>query len=75
VDAVGSDSGIASLERAEGEALFDLALGMWTRHELASSQHASYSGATPLAETGRVEVRSVTTIEMQRAQGGAQPGT
>jgi len=75
VDAANARSGIASEERAEGEARFDLALGMWTRHQLASSQHASYTGAEPRAETGEMNVHSVTTIEMQRVQGGEHPGT
>lgn len=75
VDAANAKSGIASDERAEGEALFDLTLGMWTRHQLASSQHASFSGAEPRTESGELSGRSVTTIEMQRVQGDARPGT
>jgi hypothetical protein len=75
VDAANARSGIASEERAEGEARFDLALGMWTRHQLASSQHASYTGAEPRTATGEMNAHSVTTIEMQRVQGGERQGT
>ena len=74
VDAADARSGIASEERAEGEALFDLALGMWTRHQLASSQRGSYSGAEPRAASGEMSARSVTTIEMERVA-DARPGT
>ena len=67
VDAAAGPESVASEQRAEGEALFDLALGMWTRHELVSSQKASFHGAPGAAPTGEATSRSVTTIEMQRA--------
>jgi hypothetical protein len=47
---------------------------MWTRHQLASSQRASYRGAEPRG-SGELTGRSVTTIEMQRVQGDARPDT
>jgi hypothetical protein len=75
VDAANAKSGIASDEKASGEAFFDVALGMWTRHQLASSQRASYTGAEPRTKSGELTGRSVTTIEMQRVPDGARPGT
>ncbi|HXK21848.1 MAG TPA: hypothetical protein VMS55_04130 [Myxococcota bacterium] len=69
VDAAAGSEGVASEQRAEGEALFDLALGMWTRHELVSSQRASFRGA-PSAAAADATSHSVTTIEMQRLSPG-----
>jgi len=66
VDAAAGAEGVASEQRAKGEALFDLALGMWTRHEIVSSQKASFHGAPPAVGAGEATSRSVTTIEMQR---------
>jgi hypothetical protein len=71
VDAAAAEGAIASQQRAEGEALFDLSLGMWTRQELVSDQRAHYTGA-PQVGTGEATSRSVTTIEMQRV-GAAAP--
>jgi hypothetical protein len=74
VDAATADSGIASEQRAEGEALFDLSLGMWTRHQLVSSQRASYQGAEGLgAGAGEVSVRSTTSLEMRRLEPETAP--
>lgn len=61
-----ADSAIESEERAEGEALFDLALGMWTRQQLVSSSSARYSGAQGGAGSGQTSVRSTNSVEMQR---------
>jgi hypothetical protein len=69
VDAATGAQGVASQQRAEGEALFDLGLGMWTRHELVSSQRASFQGAPGSVGAGEATSRSVTTIEMQRTSG------
>lgn len=67
VDAATAESGIASEQRAEGEALFDLGLGMWTRQELVSSQRASYTGAAGAGpEQGEVSSTTSTTLEMRR---------
>jgi len=69
VDAATAESGIASEQRAEGEALFDLALGMWTRQELVSSQRASYTGAAGAGEEqGEVSSTTSTTLEMRRLE-------
>jgi hypothetical protein len=39
---------------------------MWTRHELVSSQKASFHGNPAAAGAGEATSSSVTTIEMQR---------
>jgi hypothetical protein len=73
---VGAGAGasrIDSRQHAEGEALFDLELGMWMRHQLVSSQRASYSGSPAGAGTGEATSRSVATIEMQRPTRAAPP--
>jgi hypothetical protein len=67
VDASSGQSGIRSEERAEGEAEFDLALGMWRRQQVASSQRAVYSDASPEVGSGEASSRSVTEIRMERA--------
>jgi hypothetical protein len=66
VDAAGADSGIASDERAEGEARFDLALGMWLEQRLLSTQRALISGAEANAAPGEASSHSVTEIRMER---------
>lgn len=71
VDAAAAESGIASEQRAEGEAFFDLALGMWTRQVFVSTQRASYTGASGLSlgpEQGEVSASTSTTLEMQRLE-------
>jgi hypothetical protein len=74
VDAATAQSGIASEQRAEGEALFDLGLGMWTRQELVSSQRASYTGAAGVGEgDGEVSAITTTLLEMQRLEPTATP--
>jgi hypothetical protein len=71
VDAAGAEAGIASEERAEGEARFDLALGMWQQQQLSSSQRAVISGAPPEARAGEASSRSITEIRMERTAPGA----
>jgi hypothetical protein len=67
VDATTAESGIASEQHAEGEALFDLGLGMWTRQELVSKQRANYTGAAGAGpEQGEASAATSTTLEMQR---------
>ena len=75
VDAGSGESRIDSRERAEGEALFDLALGMWTRQQLVSSQRARYSGPAEgkSGAAGEASSRSVATIEMERAPAAGAP--
>ncbi len=72
VDAATAQSGIASEQRAEGEALFDLGLGMWTRQELVSSQRASYTGASGVGQDrGEATASTSTLLEMQRVKPAA----
>jgi hypothetical protein len=66
VDAAGNDSGIASDERAEGEARFDLALGMWLEQRLLSTQRALISGAEANQAPGEASSHSVTEIRMEK---------
>lgn len=66
VDASTAQSGIESRRRGGGEALFDLDLGMWSRHEIRDEQLARFSGAE--GGPGDGSARSVTTIEMQREE-------
>jgi hypothetical protein len=61
VDGATAQSGIVSKRSAEGEALFDLELGMWTRQETRSFHRAALHG-TPSAD--HASGRTVTTIEM-----------
>ena len=61
VDGATAQSGIVSNRSAEGEALFDLELGMWTRQETRSEHRAALHGA-PGAD--HASGRTVTTIEM-----------
>lgn len=61
VDAATALAGIVSNRLAEGEAVFDLELGMWKHQETRSDHRVSLSGA-PGAEQG--SARTVTTIEM-----------
>ncbi len=61
VDAATAIADIVSNRNAEGEAVFDLELGMWTHQETRSDHRASLSGA-PGAE--QASARTVTTIAM-----------
>jgi hypothetical protein len=64
VDASTAQSAIESRRRGTGEALFDLDLGMWVRHQTRSEHHAVFSG-TP-GGPGDASARTITTIEMKR---------
>jgi len=66
VDASTAQSGIESRRRGAGEALFDLDLGMWSRHEIRDEHLARFSGAEGGA--GDASARTITTIEMQREE-------
>ena len=70
VDAATAESGIASEQRASGEARFDLALGMWLEQRWSATQHDVYSGA-PDVGPGEASATSSTEIRMQRVTPGA----
>lgn len=63
VDAATAQSAIESRRHGAGEALFDLDLGMWVRHEVRSEYRGVFSGAPGGA--GDVSALTVTTIEMK----------
>ena len=63
VDAATATTGIVSTEVAEGEAVFDLDLGMWTRHETRARHRASVEG---VAGSEPITARTVTVIEMEK---------
>lgn len=65
VDAATAESGIASEQRAVGEARFDLALGMWLEQQQTASQHDVYKGA-PGVGPGEASAQSSTEIRMER---------
>lgn len=65
VAASAAESDVRSEERAEGEALFDLGLGMWTQQRLVSTQQTRYSDSHEGLGPGEATGRSVSTIEMQ----------
>lgn len=74
VDAATAESGIASQQRAEGEAVFDLALGMWTGQHLDSSQRARYSGASGVGGgAGEATGSTRSELEMERVEPPTQP--
>jgi len=64
VDAATAQSEIESRRRGSGEALFDLELGMWVRHETRDEHKAFFSGAP--GGPGDASARTITTIVMQR---------
>ena len=64
VEASTAQSAVESRRIAEGEADFDLELGMWTRHQTRSEHHAVFSG-DPTGQ-GSASARTTTTIEMTR---------
>jgi hypothetical protein len=64
VEAAAAESGLASTERAEGEALFDVALGMWKRQQLKALEHSRYADTPDGAGSGEASSTGVTTIEM-----------
>jgi hypothetical protein len=66
VDAATAQSEIESRRLGSGEAIFDLALGMWVRHETADEHRAVFSGAP--GGPGGASARTLTTIEMRREQ-------
>jgi hypothetical protein len=66
VEAATAQSAIESRRRGSGEAIFDLALGMWVRHETADEHMAVFSGAP--GGPGDATGRTLTTIEMRREE-------
>jgi hypothetical protein len=68
VDAATAQSSMESRRRGTGEALFDLGLGMWVRHETQSEHRAVFAGAP--GGPGDASARTITTIEMGREQVG-----
>jgi len=62
VDAATARAGIVSNRAAEGEAVFDLELGMWTRHETRSDHRARLDG---VPGTDQATAHTVTTVEMR----------
>ncbi len=62
VDASTAQTGIVSNQSTEGEAVFDLELGMWTRQETRSEHRASVHGSPA---TDQASARTVKTIEMK----------
>lgn len=71
VDASTAQTGLTSQRTAEGEAVFDLEAGMWTRQEIRAEHHASLRGAETGSETATA--RTVTTIEMQLGEPPSAP--
>ena len=63
VDAATAQSSVESEQRALGDAVFDLELGMWTRQETRSEHRARFQGGP--GGSGIASARSVTTIEMK----------
>lgn len=66
VDAATARSNVESQRRAEGEALFDRRLGMWTLQEIRSEERARFEGGP--GGTGRASAATVTRIEMAPAK-------
>ena len=64
VDAATAQSSVESEQRALGDAVFDLALGMWVRQETRSEHRARFKGGP--GGDGIATARAVTTIEMAR---------
>lgn len=61
IDAATAQTGIRSRRDAEGEATFDLDLGMWTRQQIRSENRATVRG---VPGTDQASAHTVTTIEM-----------
>lgn len=73
VETATAQSAMDASREAEGEADFDLGLGMWRRHVMRAEHHASFHGAPGVAD-GESKASTLTSIAMEPLPPASQPG-